>query len=91
MFAIMMNNQHDVLSNNICFKSQYINNQHSKHNYPFRRWLLKSLSTFLPRGKTLNSNECPGYDTKPSDGEAPVMKLLEIWSTLLSPLPSSPL
>ena len=34
-------------------------------------------------------NECPGYDTKPSDGEAPVM--LELWWIQSTPLlPSLP-
>ena len=34
-------------------------------------------------------NECPGYDTKQSDGEVPVMQdLWEMWST--SSLPSRP-
>ena len=40
----------------------------------------------------LTHNECPGYDTKQSDGEVPVM--LEIWgmrSTPLLPLLSGPL
>ena len=31
-------------------------------------------------------NECPGYDTKTSDGEAPVLELWEMWSTSLLPL-----
>ena len=42
-------------------------------------------------GKTL-PNECPGYDTKQSDGEVPVM--LELWgmrSTPSLPLLQSPL
>ena len=38
-----------------------------------RQWNAQTAS--LQRGKTLN--ECPGYDTKQSEGEAPVM--LEIW------------
>ena len=34
-------------------------------------------------------NECPGYDTKQSDGEIPVM--LELWGMLSTPLlPSLP-
>ena len=28
-----------------------------------------------------SSNECSGYDIKPSDREAPVLKLREMWST----------
>ena len=36
-----------------------------------------------------SSNDCPGYDTKQSDGEAPVM--LELWGILSTPLlPSLP-
>ena len=30
--------------------------------------------------------KCPEYDTKPSDGEAPVLELCGIWSTSLLPL-----
>ena len=34
-----------------------------------------------------SSNECPGYDTKQSDGEAPVMlELWEMWGTPSLPL-----
>ena len=44
----------------------------------------------LQRGNT-PPNECPGYDTKQSDSEAPVM--LELWrmlsNTLLVSLPGS--
>ena len=37
-------------------------------------------------------NECPGYDTKQSDGEAPVMLALKgIWSTPLLPSLLGPL
>ena len=40
----------------------------------------------LQRGKT-PPNECPGYDTKQSDGEASVMLMLwGMWSTPLLPL-----
>ena len=35
----------------------------------------------LQRGKT-SPNECPGYDTKPFDGAAPVLELGEMWCTL---------
>ena len=43
----------------------------------------------LQRGKTPSINECPGYDTKQSDGEDPVM--LELWGILSIPsLPSLP-
>ena len=37
----------------------------------------------LQRGKTPPSNECPGYDTKQSDGEVPVM--LELWRIRSTP------
>ena len=37
----------------------------------------------LCRGVGLASNECPGYDTKQSDGETPVM--LELWAMWNSP------
>ena len=46
----------------------------------------------LHRGKTLPANEYPGYDTKQSNGEVPVM--LEFWgmqSTPLLPLLPGPL
>ena len=57
----------------------------------FIRLGLQNTSTAsLQRGKTL-PNEWPGYDTKQSDGEAPVM--LEIWgmhSTSLLPFLPGP-
>ena len=38
------------------------------------------------------SNECPGYNTKPSDGDSPVMLEIQgIQSTLLMPLLSGSL
>ena len=38
-------------------------------------------------GLNLNSsNECPRYDNKPFYREAPVLELLEMWSTPSSPL-----
>ena len=43
------------------------------------------------RGKIPTSNEYPGYDTKPSDGEAPVLELWEMWSTPSLPLLPGPL
>ena len=43
----------------------------------------------LQRGKTL-SNKCPGYDPKPSDGEAPVLKLWGMWSAPSLPLLPGP-
>ena len=43
----------------------------------------------LQRRKTPSPNECPGYDTKQSDGEAPVMQ--ELWEIRGIPLlPSLP-
>ena len=46
------------------------------------------LTSRLQRGKTPH-NECPGYDTKQSDGELPVMS--ELWGMLSSlSLPSLP-
>ena len=41
------------------------------------------LTASLLRGKTPHSNKCPGYDTKQSDGEVPVM--LELWGMLSTP------
>ena len=43
----------------------------------------------LQRGKTLHPNACPRYETKESDGEAPVMlEFCGMWCTpLLSSLP----
>ena len=56
-------------------------------------WLrLKNMPTVsLQRRKTLLPNKCPDYDTNPSDDEAPVLELWEIWSTLTLPLLSGPL
>ena len=42
----------------------------------------------LQRGKTPIPNEYLGYDTKPSDGEAPVLELWGVLSTNLWPLRS---
>ena len=39
------------------------------------------------KNSSISSNECPGYDTKQSDGEVPVM--LELWGMWSTPsLPS---
>ena len=38
----------------------------------------------LLRGNTPAHNECPGYDTKQSDGEASV--ILELWGMRCTPL-----
>ena len=44
----------------------------------------------MQMGKTPLPNECPGYDTKQSDGEVPVM--LELWEMQGTPsLPSLPI
>ena len=49
------------------------------------------LTTLLQRGKTPSPNECPGYDTKQSDGEVPVMLgLWGMWSILSLPLLPGP-
>ena len=43
----------------------------------------------LQRGKTPSPNECPGFDTKQSDGEVPAV--LELWGMRSTPsLPSLP-
>ena len=63
-------------------------------NISFIMWsswlgLQNTLTAFLQKSKTPSPNEYPGFDTKQSDGEAPVM--LELWrmqSTSL--LPSLP-
>ena len=47
---------------------------------------------FSAEGGKTSHNECPGYDTKQSDGEFPVMlELLGMWSTPLLPSLSGPL
>ena len=38
-----------------------------------------------------SANECPGYDTKLSDGKAPVLELWGMWNTPSLPLLPSPL
>ena len=46
----------------------------------------------MQRGKTSPPNECPGYDTKQSDGEIPAMQeLWGMWSTPLLPSLPGPL
>ena len=64
-------------------------------NSPFESssvgWLCRIHTASLLRCKG-SSNECPGYDTKQSDSEAPV--ILELWgmqSTPLMPLLLGPL
>ena len=50
---------------------------------PSRLGLLNTQTAPLQRGKT-PSIECPGYDTKQSDGQVPVM--LELWGMQSTPL-----
>ena len=38
------------------------------------------------RGICLPFNKSPGYDTKPFDGESPVLEFLAMWSTSSYPL-----
>ena len=45
-----------------------------------------TLTASLSKSKTPPRNKCPGYDIKQSDGEAPVLKLWEMWSTPSLPL-----
>ena len=53
-------------------------------------WLWRPWNTptaSLPRSKTPPPlNKCPGYDTRPSDSEALVLKLWRMWSTSSLPL-----
>ena len=46
----------------------------SFENYPSWLELLNMMTASLLRGET-PTNKCPVYDTKPSDGEAPVLEL----------------
>ena len=45
----------------------------------------------LCREVSTHSNECSEYDTKQSDGQAPVLELWRMWSTPSLPLFSGPL
>ena len=45
----------------------------------------------LQRGKIHLPNECPGYGTKPYNGEASVLELWRMWSTPTLPLLPDPL
>ena len=55
----------------------------------WRGGLLNTPTALLQRGKIPPPNECPGYDTKQSDSEAPIM--LELWGMKSTPLlPSLP-
>ena len=54
--------------------------------------LKNTLTASLQRGMTPHPNECPGYDTKQSDGEVPViLGLLGIRNTSSLPLLPGPL
>ena len=52
--------------------------------WPSQLELLNTLTASLQRGKSLPCNDCPGYDSKQSDGEVPVM--LEFWVMQSTPL-----
>ena len=52
-------------------------------NWPSRLGLQNTPTASLQRGKPL-PNECPGYDTKQSDGEASVIP--ELWGMQSTPL-----
>ena len=59
---------------------------------PSRLGLKNTPTASLQRGKTPPPNECPGYDTKQSDGEVPaVLELCGMWSTPSLTLLPSPL
>ena len=59
--------------------------------FHYKRILTSRLTAPLERGKT-PPNECPGYDTKQSDGEVPaVMELWGMLSTHSLPLLPGPL
>ena len=61
---------------------------YSKRHGPSRQGLKNTPTASLQRGKT-PPNKCPVYDTKQSDGVAPVM--LELWGMRSTPLsPSFP-
>ena len=61
-------------------------NHYPRKTQPSRLRLWHTPTASLQRGKTAHppSNECPGYDIKQSDGEAPVM--LELWGMWSTPL-----
>ena len=54
-------------------------------------WGCRIHHQYLFRGVRPPPNECPGYDTKQSDSEAPVLELWRMWITPSLPLlPGSP-
>ncbi len=60
--------------------------EHSGIRMPSRLGLKNTLTASLQRGNP-PTNKCPGYDTKQSDGEVPVMlELWGMWSTPSLPL-----
>ena len=55
-------------------------------------WSCRIHRLLLYRGVRHTPNECPGYDTKQSDGKVPVMlELWGMWSTPSLPLIPGPL
>ena len=54
-------------------------------------WLQNTPSASLQKGKDPPPSECPGYATKQSDNEPPVLELWRIWSILSLPLLPDPL
>ena len=59
-----------------------------KYQCPIR-WRYRIHQLLLSRGVQPPPNKCPGYDTKQSDGEVPIMPVL--WGTWSTPsLPSLP-
>ena len=64
------------------------NKKNFSQRLPSQLGLYNTLTAPLQRGKT-PPNECPGYDTKQSDGEVPAV--LELWGMRSTPsLPSLP-
>ena len=65
----------------------------SVYSYLFQPiWLMlpNTPTASLQKGKN-PPNECPRYDARLSDSEAPVQKIWKIWSTLFLPLLPGPL
>ena len=54
-------------------------------------WSCRIHQLHLCRGLLPPINDCPGYDTKVSDGEPPVLELCGIWNTPSLPLLPDPL
>ena len=81
--------QNEVLWKRILlFRFLYLWGLNQKYNCPIS-WGCRIHRPLLCRGVRPPSNECPGYDTKQSDGEVPAM--LELWGMRsTSSLPSLP-